>query len=313
MRSSLRRAPAGRAFTLVELLVVIAIIGVLVALLLPAVQAAREAARRTQCINHLKQIGLAMHNYNDTFGYFPNSRRDASYTWMVTILPYVEQAPLYAKWNVSTGSYYTQTAECKEAKVSVYFCPSRRTAGTAKFSRDAQDNTTSPTYNSSPADYAICVGDSSVNTGDYWQDNGVAKPANGIGILWNGKMSTTPPVLPNGPAFKQVGLREIIDGTSNTLMVGDKHLYTKGLNDPSYADGGCYNGDQGHSLRSVGTTRPLTKGAQDPTKNASFGSWHSAVTNFVLVDGSVRSFENSANTTMLGYMAGKDDGQVSGL
>src|SRR5688500_12419399 len=90
-----------KGFTLVELLVVIAIIGILIALLLPAVQAAREAARRYQCTNNLKQIGLAMHNYHDINGKFPPSRiaRGDYITWAVLILPYMEQQAMYELWN----------------------------------------------------------------------------------------------------------------------------------------------------------------------------------------------------------------------
>ena len=95
-----------RGFTLVELLVVIAIIGVLVALLLPAVQSAREAARRSACQNNLKQIGLALHNYHDTFLYFPPGGitlggccATPSYTsWSISILPFLEQTPLADKY-----------------------------------------------------------------------------------------------------------------------------------------------------------------------------------------------------------------------
>ena len=100
-------------FTLVELLVVIAIIGVLVALLLPAVQAAREAARRAQCVNHLKQLGLACHNYHDQNGWLPNTRHDANFTWMTMILPQVEQPALFAKWNLNNTTFYTQQPECR--------------------------------------------------------------------------------------------------------------------------------------------------------------------------------------------------------
>lgn len=297
------------AFTLVELLVVIAIIGVLVALLLPAVQAAREAARRTQCINHLKQIGLACQNYNDTYNALPNSRHDANYTWMATILAQLEQPALFAKWNFNSGSFYSQQPECREARITVYYCPSRRSASMQKFCDEPQDNQTSPLWKSAVADYAMCTGDSAVNGGDYWQWNGQDAPANGVGILYNGNMSTTPPVLPGGPSFKVVPLREITDGTSNTLLVGDKHVYIKGLYDEAYADGGAFNGDKGHSHRAVGSNRPLSKGPQDTTTRA-FGSWHTNVTNFVLVDGSVRSIQNNTNATVLGYLAGKDDGQV---
>lgn len=300
-----------RAFTLVELLVVIAIIGVLVALLLPAVQAAREAARRTQCINNLKQIGLACHNYHDTFHFLPNSRKDANYTWMVPILPQLEQPALYAKWNVATSSYSSQLAEVREAKINVYFCPSRRSSGTARHVDEPQDGAATPLYKSTVGDYAICTGDSSVvQTGDYWQWNGQHTPANGVGIIWNGNMGQSPAVLAGGPKFKQVAFREITDGTSNTLLIGDKHVYIQKLYDfAQYGDGGAFNGDKGHSHRMVGPNLPLTKGPHDQTKRA-FGSWHAGATNFVLVDGSVRSFANATNGTLLGYMAGKDDGQV---
>lgn len=305
----LRFRSVRNAFTLVELLVVIAIIGVLVALLLPAVQAAREAARRTQCINHLKQIGLACHNYNDTFGALPNSRRDANYTWMVVILPQIEQSALYAKWNVNSGNFYNQQPECRETKINVYYCPSRRSAGSAKWVDEPQDNQTSPLYKSAVGDYALSTGNSAVNGGDYWQWNGQDTPANGVAVLWNGNMSTTPAVLPGGPSFKVTPLREITDGTSNTLLAGDKHVNIKKLYTPGGGDGGAYNGDKGHSHRAVGSNVPLSKGPQDTT-NRAFGSWHTNVTNFVLVDGSVRSIQNNANATMLGFMAGKDDGEV---
>src|SRR5213595_3323169 len=89
-----------QAFTLVELLVVIAIIGVLVALLLPAVQAARESARRSQCNNHLKQVTLAMHNYADTYkAAFPVGEYSCCWgTWLVALLPYIEQQNLYDQY-----------------------------------------------------------------------------------------------------------------------------------------------------------------------------------------------------------------------
>src|SRR5512142_3179087 len=98
MQSTRSRTTSTRGFTLIELLVVIAIIGVLIALLLPATQSAREAARRAQCINNLKQIGLALHNYHDRNGQFPpavigpsNVPPERQFSWMVALLPYMEQ------------------------------------------------------------------------------------------------------------------------------------------------------------------------------------------------------------------------------
>ena len=107
--SPVRTSRSRLAFTLVELLVVIAIIGVLVALLLPAVQSAREASRRTQCTNHLRQWTLAMHNYNDTNGALPYGPREVPSTrrhsWVPALWPYVEQKGIYDQYSWDVGFY----------------------------------------------------------------------------------------------------------------------------------------------------------------------------------------------------------------
>lgn len=122
-----------KAFTLVELLVVIAIIGVLIALLLPAVQAAREAARRMQCTNKLKQIGLSMHNYHDTHHTFPNGmfiNGNAFLTWPLTIYPFLEQSALYNSLTQGSGTFGTwnyangDALAAAKVPVSALLCPS---------------------------------------------------------------------------------------------------------------------------------------------------------------------------------------------
>src|SRR5438477_10353663 len=109
---------ARQAFTLIELLVVIAIMGVLMGLLLPAVQRVREAAARTKCQNNLKQIGLAIHNYHDVYKKLPPSRYGPQHaTWCMLILPYLEQEGLFRQWDLSK-SYYEQAPAVQNAYVS---------------------------------------------------------------------------------------------------------------------------------------------------------------------------------------------------
>jgi prepilin-type N-terminal cleavage/methylation domain-containing protein/prepilin-type processing-associated H-X9-DG protein len=127
-----------RGFTLIELLVVIAIIAVLIALLLPAVQAAREAARRSQCVNNLKQIGLGMHNYHDTNGSLPPGVKSCCWgTWLVFMLPQIEQQSLFNAWNFGGDYLYYQgqydaplryggvaNLTVTSTRVNAYMCPS---------------------------------------------------------------------------------------------------------------------------------------------------------------------------------------------
>jgi len=118
-----------RGFTLIELLVVIAIIAILIALLLPAVQQAREAARRTQCRNKLKQLGLALHNYHDAFTTFPiGTQWNANPNWRIGILPYLDQAPLYNSLNLSSGFMAHNGMGSNDilydVELNAYVCPS---------------------------------------------------------------------------------------------------------------------------------------------------------------------------------------------
>jgi type II secretory pathway pseudopilin PulG len=150
-----------------ELLVVIAIIGILVGLLLPAVQKAREAANRISCFNNLKQIGLAMHQYHDVNGTLPPFSRGEPHaaTWTVMILPYMEQDNLYRQWDLSR-TYYDQSAAARLTPVPNYYCPSRRTPHTAPTASVSGDwpswlvaaGTSSGNVPGALGDYAACVG-----------------------------------------------------------------------------------------------------------------------------------------------------------
>jgi prepilin-type N-terminal cleavage/methylation domain-containing protein len=289
--------PSG--FTLVELLVVIAIIGMLIALLLPAVQAARESARRTQCSNHLKQIGLAVHGFHDTYKFYPHSRRDTRETWALLVMPFMEQDTFYEQWNL-TQEYYQQPATVREQNIAGYFCPTRRRPPQISTAGDAHQNGTIPHTPGACGDYAACVGDPSGDT-DYNPDHGNIKnlgnlPANGV--FW---------ICLNANAFFprfRVTTADVLDGTSNTLMVGEKHIPNERyLQAP---DSSIYNGDHGAAFKKAGVGAPLAKG---PKGSGQFGSYHPGICQFVLCDGSVRGLSVSIDQTNLGRLANRKDGQ----
>ena len=214
-RSHSRRA----AFTLIELLVVIAIIAILIALLLPAVQQAREAARRTQCKNNLKQIGLALHNYQDAMKYYPPSfcipkataltTNNGSWSIHGRLLPYLEQANAYDKVNLSVGwdllpnsDYDPNTVDIPSVRVPTYQCPSEVNSD-ARSTAISPNGSTSITVNICPLNYGFNMGT--------WQ---VYRPVTGEGgdgaFFVN---STTNPA-----AFT--------DGLSNTLATSEVKTYT---------------------------------------------------------------------------------------
>ncbi|MBI1249760.1 DUF1559 domain-containing protein [bacterium] len=194
---------SARGFTLVELLVVIAIIGVLIALLLPAVQQAREAARRTQCVSNMKNIGLAMHNYHDTYTNLPYLGFDGwngdTISVFGRILPFVEQNAMYETLNFNVRANDGNNRLYRTTQLDIFSCPSENvTLG--------ESNSGNQWWSHQLYSYAVCVG----NT-NYAQQN-----ANNWDGLWTYNNG--------GSAFqmnKIHGLAAVTDGTSNTVMLSE--------------------------------------------------------------------------------------------
>jgi prepilin-type N-terminal cleavage/methylation domain-containing protein len=284
-------------FTIVELLVVIAIIGILVALLLAAVQGAREAARRGECSNNLKQIGLAIHLFHQATDEMPYSRLDTRETSLVVLLPFLEQQNLFDRWDMNK-TYYDQADEIRLQPVEVYFCPSRRTPADSRdgsITGDVHQGTSGPHVPGALSDYAACAGDPS-GRGDYWP--GMGSPATTAANQCNG-------------AFCYKGMpidfTAIRDGLKNTLFFGEKHVPQRRF---GYSpDSSVYNGDHGSSFKKAGIGAPLAHGSYG---TGQFGSAHPGICQFVLGDGSVRPLAVSMSATTLGRLANRQDGEVIG-
>jgi prepilin-type N-terminal cleavage/methylation domain-containing protein/prepilin-type processing-associated H-X9-DG protein len=300
---------ARRAFTLIELLVVIAIIAILIAMLLPAVQKVRESAAASTCKNNLKQIGIACHTFAETHrNCLPNSRRDAIYTWLVEILPHVEQDNLYRQWTLTSGSFYTQTAAARTTSVPIYFCPSRRGPGGLSTPGDVDDANAAIVLPGALSDYACNVG----STGsDYWwtgatQGQTTNSPGNtGVFRLANNWSVATPtPSLV--PGYR---LEQIKDGLSNTFLAGEKHVEIGHFGEEARGDCSAYNGDHGCAFRGAGPSLPLARTPADTYSNR-FGSYHTGVVNFVFCDGSVKPISVAIDSVTLGLLSDRADGQV---
>jgi prepilin-type N-terminal cleavage/methylation domain-containing protein len=280
-------------FTLVELLVVIAIIGVLVALLLPAVQQAREASRRTQCSNNLKQIGLALSNFEDTYKVLPYSRLDTRETWAVLTMQYLEQGNLFNQWDLKK-QYYDQIPAVRETTLKVYVCPTRRSPPKVSLDGDVHQDGTRPHIGGGVGDYAASSGTPAGAT-DYYEGGTFS------GTLYTQATAANGVFWYKGPLPMRYSM--ISDGISNTLFVGEKHITVLKLN----KEGSIYNGDHGNSFKKAGVGAAF---ARHPNASGSnFGSWHPGICQFVFGDGSVRPLRNEIDLNVLGYMAHRFDGQ----
>ena len=330
----LRRVSRG-AFTLVELLVVIAIIGILVGLLLPAVQAAREAARRMQCSNNLKQLGLAILNYEGAHKKLPagrigpaclNSTNLTAATkpaqnihGLATILPFIEQSALYSRFNLSApfgdytrgpvlalpSAFASGNAKLAATPIPGFFCPSdggARTIVTPTFSsiyapQLGADNS----IEAAKTSYDFITNALGLNTYNYWKT-----------------VSTDTRNLFGENSF--ASLASVTDGTSNSLALGEQTLDT--IN--GVTSGWAYIGWVSNGIDPVGkfnTTFPATglnvwkynvsalrQGARASWYNAA--SMHTGGVQFVYADGSVHFISQSIDEPSLTYLCRISDGQV---
>jgi prepilin-type N-terminal cleavage/methylation domain-containing protein/prepilin-type processing-associated H-X9-DG protein len=281
-----------KGFTLVELLVVIAIIGILVGLLLPAVQAAREAARRMSCSNNLKQIGLALHNYNDVYKRFPSGqyycRRDIvcdntrptwlqGWGWNASILPFIEQGNLSNVLDYSRNMYDPVNIAAIQTPMPIFQCPSD---GARKVLQAPSNSSTAP-ERIATSNYCGNGGSFANSFVSHVQSNGGYTADWGNGILRRDSDHT---------------FRDITDGTSNTVMVGevrhwnftwDPTMY--GHWDPPSATACCTLALVRHGNQRLNP--PPTAG--QVIRRDGFHSMHTGGAQFVFCDGSVHFISQS--------------------
>ena len=304
-----------RAFTLVELLVVIAIIGILIALLLPAVQAAREAARRGQCLNNFKQIGVALHNYHAAFRTFPpgeqyhvewcsppgrapDGERVVGFAWSGLIIPYMENAEVQdlfdkdldaAGWGVWGGVGNPNSAKAGAIRLAVYCCPS-----------DPQDELVgvSGTFKNGPHD-----------DDDWWKMN-AAGVADSTSAWLPGQIGDCPVVNNDGMfnnARQPVRISDVTDGTSQTLCVGE-------------VTGGASGSRKGH-IWPVWSLRATAWGINGPgtipgdgtyqVGDWGFSSYHVGGCHFLMVDGSTQFVPELIDAVVLKNITTRAGGEVA--
>ncbi len=283
------------AFTLVELLVVIAIIGILIALLLPAVQAAREAARRTQCTNRLRQIGLAMHNYHDIHLRFPlPGMLENRLGWTYSILPHIEQEMLFDQIDCAELHHeHPNRREAASIRISTYMCPSASSSeDRSGYASERWEGQASFTVH-----YFGILGPRGTNpvTGQDYVCRLLPQAFGGKcdqGILWE----------------RSSRMADVLDGLSNTFLIGEiswtgmpyRRMWTRN----KYQDqrGILY-------LTSKIIQHPLNSRNADRWNRVAFGSQHPGGAQFVMGDGAVRMVAETIDFATYLATASRDGGE----
>ena len=290
-----------RAFTLIELLVVIAIIAVLIALLLPAVQQAREAARRSQCINNLKQLGLGLHTYHDSLNVFPpgwlgvqggvsNTQGPSGFAWASHILPYIDQTPLYNRLNFNLSCTDASNAIARQTVLTSFRCPS-----------DPSPDTWAIGQNGNPSNILATL-----PTANY---------VGSFGTLGFEDICASPPFpaaqcSSNGMFFhnSSTRMRDVVDGTSNTVFLGE-HRTNNSLNWHSTWVGVVPQGDEA-------IARVLAVSDHTPNHPAlhidDFSSWHTGGVHLLFGDGRVRFITQNIDTNVFKAMATRAGNEIMG-
>ena len=317
--------PLRPGFTLIELLVVIAIIAVLIALLLPAVQQAREAARRTECKNKLKQLGLALHNYHDTMKVFPytssgpqslgNAAVGTQHNWNEFILPYIDQSALYNQINFAIDNCAGTNKTLLNNRIYTYqTCPSNPFSGGMAASDGALFNAylCAADWTTGIMCYAPNVGPAQTNL---WAPatlvdcSNVGSP-NYCNYPSSSFMPTTTAGTPgifNFCGVQVAQIRDITDGTSNTLLLcerkGELNRYM-GMFTPGH--GGVLTGMK------INSSQILPTNSTSYLTNSGASSYHTGGAHFLMADGAVRFISNNVDFATYNYLGSKADGNTIG-